>query len=163
LPTPKASHLVKPADTAKYKRLTAADRALILQLAGQNKTQVQIAQLIGCTQSSISEWLSQCRDTGPEAIQYLRGQALPMAQDIVANGRPADKVSVLKGLSVLKDDAAQHITVLVGGPGQVNIGTELSPLPTLQQGEGEHKAQQKLAQSDNQSYVNHAKLLIDRE
>jgi hypothetical protein len=86
-----------------------------------------------------------------------------MAQDIVANGRPADKVSVLKGLSVLKDDTSQHITVLVGGPGQVNIGAELSPPVTVTLGEGSDKAQQKPIQSDNQSYVNHAKLLIEHE
>jgi hypothetical protein len=143
--------------------LTATDVGLLLKYHSEGLPQTEIAKRLDVTQPIISRWLSDLSDSTETAKAYLRGSALRMSQNIVKHGRAADHVAALKGLSVLKDDVAQHITVLVGGPGQVNIGTELSPMPTMQQGEGERKAQQNLAQSDNQSYVNHANLLIDRE
>jgi hypothetical protein len=135
----------------------------MVKLHADGLTQVQIAQRLDCTQPVVSKWLDQFSDSTEHAKLYLRGSALKMSQNIVKNGRAADHVAALKGLSVLKDDTSQHITVLVGGPGQVNIGAELSPPVTVTLGEGKPIPQQKPTQSDNQSYVNHAKLLIEHE
>ena len=127
MPAAQATDLDRPAHKPKYKRLTDADRSLILQLHSQDKTQTQIAHVIGCHQSSVSEYLAQMADTSGAAIAFLRASALPMARDIVKDGRPADKLVALKGLNVLANEQSSGVTVIVGGSGQVNIGIGLSP------------------------------------
>jgi IS30 family transposase len=140
--------LDKPANSPKYKRLTNSDRAYILKAATDGLTQVEIAKRIGCSQTTVSEWLNELQDSTDLSKQYLRGQALKMAQDIVKDGRPADKVATLKGLSVLHDEQQSSVTVIVGGAGQVNIGVGLSPAPTLVQGETLQISQQNPTVSD---------------
>jgi IS30 family transposase len=122
LPTAETATLDKPAHTPKYRRLTNSDRAYILKAHADGLTQVEIAKRLGCHQSTVSEWLSDVQDSTELATAYLRGQALKMSQDIVKDGRPADKVATLKGLSVLADQQQSSVTVIVGGSGQVNIG-----------------------------------------
>lgn len=110
-----AEQQAKPAHTPAYRRLTDTDRVLMLQYAKEGLTQVEIAQRLGCDQSSVSRWLHMCQDTTKEASQYLRGQSLRMARKIVAKGKGSDLIAALKGVNVLAED--QHkpgVTVLIG-------------------------------------------------
>jgi len=107
----------------------------MLKYHGEGLPQTEIAKRLGCTQPVISAWLSDLTDSTDLSKLYLRGQSLKMARNIVKNGRAADHVAALKGLSVLADDHASSITVLVGGSGQVNIGLAPSPAPVLVQSE----------------------------
>jgi hypothetical protein len=86
-----------------------------------------------------------------------------MSQNIVKNGRAADHVAALKGLSVLRDEQQTGVTVIVGGSGQVNIGIALSPQLPSATGEGVQYPQQYGPESDNQSYVNEVNLLTDKD
>ncbi len=135
----------------------------MLKLHQDGLTQKAIAQRLDCDQAAVCRWLEQFSDSTELAKSFLRGSALKMSQNLVNKGRPSDHAVALKGLSVLKDDAAQGVTVIVGGSGTVNVGIVLSPSQAQVQGEGEQKPQQKLTESDSRSYVNRANLLIDRE
>jgi hypothetical protein len=116
-----------PADKPRYKRLTDVDRAFILRMRDKGLTQVQIAQRLGCAQSTISDVLDAFSDTLPEAKRYLRGQALKMARNIADNGRAQDHVAALKGLGVLQDAEQSGFTVMVGRGGTVNFAVQAQP------------------------------------
>jgi transposase len=119
LTTAQAAPPCKPA----YRRLTNADRAYILKLRDQKLTQAEIAQRIGCSQQSVSEWLRQCQDTSAQASQYLRGSALSMARKIVTKGRPSDLVATLKGINVLEEQQQQSFTLAINGVVLHGIGS----------------------------------------
>lgn len=111
-------------------RLTQEQLVAILKLAKLDKTQVEIAQAIGCDQGTVSRWLAQCEDSTEQAGTYLRGSALRMAQNIVKNGRAADHVAALKGVNVLADSQQSGLTVVVGGNAQdVRIAVVMRPSP----------------------------------
>jgi hypothetical protein len=130
------------------KRLTQADVGLLLKYHTEGLTQTEIAKRLGCTQPVVSAWLSDLTDSTDLSKLYLRGQSLKMARNIVKNGRAADHVAALKGLSVLADEQHSSVTVIVGGAGQVNIGVGLSPTPVLSQGETLQIPQQNPTVSD---------------
>lgn len=114
-----------------YSRLSRTDIGLVYQLHKDGLTQAEIAQRLGCHQTTVSKWLKEFSDTTEPAKAYLRGSALKMAQHIVKKGRPVDHVAALKGLSVLHEEQQSGVTVIVGGGGTVNIGL-LSPTNTQQ-------------------------------
>ncbi len=116
------------ADTPRYKRMTDADRITALHLADQGLTQVEIAQRLKRSQSTISDWLANFSDSSPLAKRYLRGNALRMARNVVENGKPKDHNEALKGIGVLDEQQQQGLTVIVGGDATVNIGVLVSPL-----------------------------------
>jgi hypothetical protein len=68
-------------------------------------------------------------DTGDSAKAYLRHKALTMAKNIAEHGSPREHVRVLEGLSILQEDQATGVVVIVGGGGVVNIGNAGVPLP----------------------------------
>ena len=125
-----------PTHEPKYKRLTHDQQLAILRLHKLGKTQPEIAQVIGCHQTSVCRWLQACDDSTAEATAFLRGQALPMAQSIVKYGKAADKVNVLKGINVIEQTAATGLTIQIGGAGEVKIGVLMAPQPQLEQREG---------------------------
>jgi len=126
----------------------------MLKYHGEGLPQTEIAKRLGCTQPVISAWLSDLTDSTDLSKLYLRGQSLKMARNIVKNGRAADHVAALKGLSVLHDEHQSSVTVIVGGAGQVNIGIGPaqphlpSPVPVLVQSETLQIAQQNPTVSD---------------
>ena len=126
MPTAEAADLALAKTRKPVKRLTQADVGLLLKYHAEGLTQTEIAKRIGCTQPIVGRWLADLTDSTETAKAYLRGQALKMSQDIVKQGRPADKVATLKGLSVLADQQQSSVTVIVGGTGQVNIGVVTS-------------------------------------
>ena len=107
--------LTPPTHTPKYKRLTDAQRIAILKMARLNKTQVEIAQFVGCDQSAVSRWIQANEDSTAEAISYVKGSALSMAMDVVQYGKAADKVNVLKGIGVLQDQQNVGLSIHIGG------------------------------------------------
>ena len=128
--------------------LSPADLALMLKMRQDGLTQSSIATRFGVDQSYISKVLSEFEDTTDLSKSFLRGQSLKMARNIVKNGRAADHVAALKGLSVLHDEHHSSVTVIVGGTGQVNIGVGLSPTPVLSPGETLQIPQQNPTVSD---------------
>ena len=127
MPAAQTAHLSAPASKASYKRLTAADHAVILRLHAQDITQADIAKRLGCSQQAVSQWLAQVVDTTDAAKLYFRGQALHMAQSVVKKGKPSDHVAALKGLSVLEEKQQQGLVVQVGAGARVQINLGLSP------------------------------------
>ncbi len=109
-----AEKQTQPAHTPKYRRLTDDQRIAILQLDKAGKTQVEIAQAIGCDQGTISRWLSACQDTTAQATTYLRGSALRMARNIVKTGRASDHIKALEGVNVLAASQNVGLTVQIG-------------------------------------------------
>jgi hypothetical protein len=115
--------------------LTQSELGLMLRLHQDGLTQAAIAARLDCDQAAVCRWLNELTDTTDLSKSFLRGQSLRMARNIVKNGRAADHVAALKGLSVLHDEQQSSVTVIVGGAGQVNIGVGLSPTPVLTPGE----------------------------
>lgn len=111
----------------KRRKLTQSDVGVLLKLHKDGLTQTQIAQRLGCDQTTVSGWIAKCSDTTDTAKSYLRGQALKMAQNIVNRGLAKDHVAALKGLSVLDEQTQQGLTIQIGGDGHdIRIGL-LSP------------------------------------
>jgi DNA-binding transcriptional regulator YiaG len=105
----------KPADKPKYDRLTRTDLGLLLKYRRQGLTQVEIAQRLGCSQSTVSKWLDDLTDSTEPAKEYLRGQALRMAQNIVKKGLARDHIQALNGLGVLHQQDTGSLTVVING------------------------------------------------
>lgn len=114
-------------DISKYSRLTRTDLGVLLKLKRDGLSQVEIAQRLGCTQSTVSKWWNEFADTTDVSKEYLRAQAFRMSKNIVRNGRAADHVKTLEGLDVLSNQEVKGgLTIVVGGSAQVqiNIGTK---------------------------------------
>jgi hypothetical protein len=112
-----------------YTRLTRSDVGVLLKLRADGLTQAEIAQRLGCNQTTVHNWLTDLTDTTDTAKSFLRGQALRMAQNIVKKGRAADHVAALKGLSVLAEESAGGLVVQIGGGSKVQINVSAGPSP----------------------------------
>lgn len=130
--TPTAETAAAP--TPKYKRLTQAQQLSALQLSKLGKTQTEIAQVLGCDQTSIGRWLAACRDTTVEATAYAKGSALRLTQNVVRKGKPADHLQLLKGIGVLAEQPQQGLNIFIGG-NQVDVQISPSPVPSTLRGE----------------------------
>lgn len=91
-----------------YTRLSQTDVGVLLKLHRDGLTQVQIAQRLGCSQKTVSKWLTDLTDSAETAKVYLRGKALQMAENVVKRGMARDHVATLKGIGVLADDSANQ-------------------------------------------------------
>jgi hypothetical protein len=105
-------------------RLSNAQRAAILKLARLNKSQVEIAQAIGCNQGTVSRWLSDCEDSTEQASTYLRGSALRMAENIVKRGAARDHIQALNGLGVLQGTESRTLNVIINGVALHGVGQD---------------------------------------
>lgn len=115
-----------PAPKPRYKRITQDQLRMLLPLRRQGKTQTEIAHILGCDQKTVSRWLADLTDSTEDATAYLRGKALPMAQNIVRKGKPDVQLKALQGLGVAAEsESKQGVTVIVGGSAQVQVN--LSP------------------------------------
>jgi hypothetical protein len=115
-----------PPHSPKYKRLTRADLGIVFAMHRAGKSQVEIAEHLNCNQSTISKWLADYQDTTVVAKEYLRGQALRLAQRVVKKGTPTTDVAVLKGLTVLQDEQQSGLTIIVGSGSQVQLNVGVS-------------------------------------
>lgn len=139
-----AEKQTKPACKPAYKRLTDNDRILARQLRDKGKTQAEIAQVLGCTQQAVSDWLRKLDDTKHDASLYLAGQSLRMARNIVQNGLARDHIQALNGLGVLNQQDSGKVSITINGLVLHGTGRQdvidaevLSPQLTDGQGEGE--------------------------
>ena len=111
-----------PAPTPAYKRLTQEQIIALRDLHKLGKTQVQIAETLGCDQKTVSRWLAAFTDTTDTATAYLRGNALRMAKNVVQKGQARDHIAALKGIGVLEQDQSGT---------QIAIGISLPGMPTF--------------------------------
>lgn len=112
-------------NTRRSRYLSDTEKAFVLALTDDGCTQVEIAQRLHCSQSSVSDWLAKCRDTTKTADRYLRGRALSMAENVAMKGRPDVQLKALQGLGVAADnEQGRGISIIVGGQAsvQVNVG-----------------------------------------
>jgi hypothetical protein len=122
-----AEDKAKPADTPAYSRLSDTDKVLIVKLHDDGLTQVEIAQRLHRSQSTISDVLAVFSDTTVTAKRYLAAKALRMAENIVENGQPRDHVATLKGLKVLAEDSSSiKLAIGLSLPGLGSVGESLS-------------------------------------
>lgn len=108
-----------PERIGDFTRLTPADTALILKLKDAGKTQVETAQIIGCSQSAVSRCLAEFFDTRLEAAHILRGGASELAKRIVKKAGPMVALETLRDLEVSQKRAPDQgkgggVTVVIG-------------------------------------------------
>lgn len=99
------------------------DKARIVALRNDGKTQEEIAAEIGCHQSTVSRTLAELDDSRPFARKVLEANAVQIVEDILANLKDAsmgEKVKLLAKLDVVRDEKAESasgVTVIVAMPG----------------------------------------------
>jgi hypothetical protein len=59
-----------------YKRMSLADIELLLRMHEDGKTQEQIAEVIGCTQSAVSQQLAKLKETPAFVQALMKGDSL---------------------------------------------------------------------------------------
>lgn len=113
-----------------YSRLSRADEALILKLAEDGRTQTEIAQLIGCSQPTVSDILRDFGDTRILARKRTHNRALDVANAaiegsiIAANdGKPEAALELLDRLEVapkrqVDSGKGTQVLIQIGMPGQ---------------------------------------------
>lgn len=95
-----------------YSKLDDADKALIYQLHRVEKTQTEIALIVGCSQSAVSRWLKRLNPTDEVAKSYAHNLALKAvlkletAMDAASDqGKSGPMDSILKIAGVLGDES----------------------------------------------------------
>ncbi len=105
-----------------YGRLSRAEVASLLSLSDAGKSQVEIAQILGCDQSNISRWLSKLRPTTDLAKHRLQNAALELTERLIESADAEQSLEVLDRLDVLskkRDNGAQSgVQVFIGMPSQ---------------------------------------------
>lgn len=87
--------------------------AEILERTGARMTLAEMARLCKSLQ----------RDTRHEAKQLAYSAAAELMEDVIRDGKPKDKIQVLRGINVLDEPASSGVTIIVGGGNvQVNLG-----------------------------------------
>jgi predicted transcriptional regulator len=122
-----------------YSRLTFDDQKILRAMRDAGKTQVEIAAVLGCSQSTVSKFLSTWTDTRDEARDILRHSASRLAKRIVNGRSEAVAVEVLDRIGVTERPAAAsqgnkgQITVIIGAPdADVKIGIQVNGMANYQ-------------------------------
>jgi IS30 family transposase len=68
-------------------KLRPIDEATILELAAAGKSQTEIAQIVGCNQSTVSRTLAEWADSRGLARKYAEAKSLEMMQRFVKKRR----------------------------------------------------------------------------
>lgn len=97
---PSMAETVPTRRIADRSQLSRAEDALILKLSADGKTQTEIAQLVGCNQSSVSRVLSRFLDTREVAKRILHNGAQALAERIVKDADVDQSLEVLDRLEV---------------------------------------------------------------
>ena len=118
-----------PQPIPDYGRLTNDERHRIRLMAAANMTQTQMAQEIGCSQSTVCQWLKVSYNPVETATDKVR-QALPeLADRYIAKARPQDIIETFRDFGVQTKKAPDGgksggVTVIVGAEDsnvQVNL------------------------------------------
>jgi hypothetical protein len=134
--TPPAVQMSAPA----YKRLTPAQMHLILQLAAEERQQIDIADIVGVHVSTISRFLKQIGDPHKVVQQVMQGDSLQALTDWKVARRKAAKRGdhrpsrewLEAAYPELRPQQASHaggggVTVIVAVP-----GGDQNPRPAIQ-------------------------------
>ena len=122
-------------ETPKYSRVSRATESLILKLSENNKTQQEIAAIVGVSQATVSRTLSEFADTRHIAKALLHNGASVLAKRVIENANVEESLEVLDRLDVAakrQESKGTSISIEVCMPGQ---GTrhppviDLSPTP----------------------------------
>lgn len=116
--------------TSKYAHLSDSDKGMVLYLVGQNRTQTEIAKMIGCSQSTISDFLQRVSNPAAVVQKVLKSHELKAAEhwaeaSAVAakrgDHRPARELieTANPELRPQQGNAGQSggVTVIIGMPG----------------------------------------------
>jgi len=117
----------------KAKRLSMRSRSLMLQLSDAGKTATEIAQVIGCTISTVSRTLDELGDNRALARRQLEAAAPRLVRTVVNSKDAATALRALGKLDVVREDnasASVNIGIAIGQPGM-----SLSPPVITVQGE----------------------------
>jgi hypothetical protein len=116
--------LVPPREPGE--QLRPIDEATILELSDAGKPQAEIAERIGCHQSTVSRTLAEWKDSRGPARKYAEAKSLEMMKRFVTEASPADILKMQAKLDVIREDreaqAGNNIVVMVG-----TCGTPLEP------------------------------------
>lgn len=132
-------------------RLTRAEISALLKLHEAGKTQVEIAQALGCSQPTVSYWLNEYGDTRSEAVYTLRNGAQKLAERIVKQADVTESIDVLERLEVIapkhQEASRGGVQIIIGMP-----GSPAGPDPLIQVNETanyqtQHKSEGQQAQS----------------
>lgn len=112
-------------DNAKpdYGRLTPADISLILKLRDADKTQTEIAQIIGYSVSTVCRCLQDFQDTRIPAQAKLRNAALRLTERVIDQADVDQSMELLDRIGVAekrqeRTGATQGVQIVIGMPGQ---------------------------------------------
>lgn len=94
--------LVPPREPGE--QLRPIDEATILELSDAGKSQAEIAERIGCHQSTVSRTLAEWKDTRGPARKYAEAKSLHMMKRFVADATPADILKMQAKLDVIRED-----------------------------------------------------------
>jgi IS30 family transposase len=127
---PDSELVATPQPIPDYGRLTNEDRYRIRLMAAAGLTQVQIAQEIGCSQSTVSDWLKASYNPVETATDKIR-EALPrLADRYIEEARPQDLIQTFRDFKVqtqqVPDQGRGGVHVSIGvaaGDVQVNFGS----------------------------------------
>lgn len=115
-----ATDLAKPIRDRSH--LTRSEVALLLKLHEAGKTQVEIAQILGCSQPSVHGWLEKFRDTRTEAIYTARSGAQKLVERVLKQANVEESLEVLDRIDVLpkkqRESSGNQLNVIIGMPGQ---------------------------------------------
>jgi predicted transcriptional regulator len=122
---------------ADYTRLSRADEAIILKLAGDGRTQTEIAQLVGCSQPTVSRVIAEFADTRDIARRILHRDAASIAERLTQTKHAPTMLEILRDQKVSEKQApaGEHrggITVVIGVQAErVQLGGFASPVVTV--------------------------------
>lgn len=113
---------VLPKSILDYSRLSRQEVGLLLKLHEAGKTQTEIAETLGCSQPSVSRWVSELCDTRTEAKQVLHNGAQKLAKRVVSEASVEQSLDVLERLEVItprvqQDSLRTAVQINVGMPG----------------------------------------------
>lgn len=119
----------QPANLHKGKgsALTHDQLQALVKLHKLERTQTEIAQAIGCDQSTVSRYLKDLTDTGDYAGAYLRSQQGALAEKFVEKAKGSDILDLLDRFGSIP--AAKSTP-----PMQIAIGISLPGMPTVSVG-----------------------------
>jgi hypothetical protein len=85
-------------------KLRPIDEATILELAAAGRSQVEIAGIVGCHQSTVSRTLADWADSRGLARKYAEAKSLEMMKRFVADASPAEILKMQQKLDVVRDE-----------------------------------------------------------
>jgi hypothetical protein len=133
-PTSPDTELTPPASTDKpgpaYKRLTLDQIGTIVRLHGENYTQTQIAELIGCTQGAVWGVLQKVAvDRTNLAVAAAKANSYTAVRSLVRWGKERDKIGLDANKTLLNIAGVTEKRQDQGVSLQVNVGVALPGTP----------------------------------